>query len=128
MFQKDDGGNDIKHYVVEKREAGTDKWTKVGPAVSGTSCDVKGLDEGKNYEFRVAAENDNGVSEPLIIDGPVKAKWPFKPPEAPGTPECVGHTSDSITLQWTRPQNDGGNPVRGYVIEKKEKGTDRWIP
>jgi hypothetical protein len=89
---------------------------------------VKGLEDGKNYEFRVAAENDNGLSEPLTTDAAVKAKWPFKAPDAPGTPECVGHTSDSITLQWARPQFDGRNPVRGYLIEKKEKGTDRWIP
>ena len=120
-MQKDNGGNDVKHYVVEKRIAGTDKWTKVGPPVSGTTCDVRGLEDGQNYEFRVSAENDNG-------DSPVKAKWPFKRPDAPGTPECVGHTSDSITLQWTRPQSDGGNPIRGYVVEKREKGTDRWIP
>jgi len=125
---KDNGGNEIKHYVVERREAGSDKWAKAGPPASDTSCDVKGLEDGKSYEFRVAAVNDNGASEPLIVDTPVKAKWPFKRPDAPGTPVCVDHTSDSITLQWTRPQNDGGNPIRGYVIEKKEKGTDRWIP
>ncbi|CAF4848823.1 unnamed protein product, partial [Rotaria magnacalcarata] len=125
---KDDGGSDIKSYLVEKCEVGTDKWTKVGPSVLNPTCDVKGLEEGKNYEFRVSAENENGFSEPLIIDAPVKAKWPFKPPDAPGTPECIGHTSDSITLQWTRPQNDGGNPVKGFIVEKKEKGTDRWIP
>ena len=127
-MQKDNGGNEIKHYVVERREAGTEKWTKVGPAVSGTSCDVKGLEDGKNYEFRVAAENENGLSEALLTDTAVKAKWPFKRPDAPGTPVCVEHTTDSITLQWTRPQNDGGNSIRGYVIEKKEKGTDRWLP
>ncbi|CAF3924773.1 unnamed protein product, partial [Adineta steineri] len=40
----------------------------------------------------------------------------------------IEHTSESITLQWARPQIDGGNPVRGYLIEKKEKETDRWIP
>ena len=34
----------------------------------------------------------------------------------------------SITLTWTRPKVDGGNPISGYVIEKKEKGTDKWIP
>ena len=118
----------MKHYVVEKRVAGTDKWTKVGPPCSGTTCDVKGLEDGKNYEFRVTAENDNGLSEPLTVDAPIKAKWPFKPPDAPSTPECIAHTSDSITLQWARPQNDGGNPVRGYLVEKREKGTDRWIP
>ncbi|CAF1005403.1 unnamed protein product [Adineta steineri] len=128
QFRKNDGGSDIKHYIVERHEPGTDKWTKVGPPVSGTTYDVKGLDEGKNYEFRVSAENENGLSEPLIIDAAIKAKWPFKPPEAPGKPECIAHTSDSITLQWTKPENDGGNPVRGYMIEKKEKGTNRWIP
>ncbi|CAF1142161.1 unnamed protein product [Rotaria sordida] len=125
---KEDGGSDVKHYIVERREPGTEKWVKVGPSVRGTTCDVKGLEEGKNYEFRVCAENDNGISEPLVIDAPIKAKWPFKPPEAPGTPECIGHTTDSITLQWTRPQNDGGNPIRGYLVEKREKGTDRWVP
>jgi predicted phage tail protein len=128
IFQKDNGGNEIKHYVVERRETGTDKWIKASAPVSDTSCDVKGLEDGKNYEFRVAAVNDNGTSDPLLVDTAVTAKWPFKRPDAPGTPVCVEHTCDSITLQWARPQNDGGNPIRGYVIEKKEKGTDRWIP
>ena len=114
--------------MVERREPGTEKWTRASAPSSDTSADVKGLQEGKNYEFRVMAVNDNGTSEPLLTDVPVKAKWPFKRPDAPGTPVCIDHTSDSITLQWTRPQNDGGNPIRGYVIEKKEKDTDRWIP
>ncbi|CAF0817484.1 unnamed protein product, partial [Didymodactylos carnosus] len=124
----DDGGNDVKHYVIEKREAGTEQWTKVGPPSSGTTCDVKGLEDGKRYEFRVAAENENGLGEPLEIGSPVKAKWAFNSPEAPGTPKCASHTSDSVTLQWARPSYDGGSPIKGYLIEKKEKGTDRWIP
>ncbi|CAF1001308.1 unnamed protein product [Adineta steineri] len=37
------------------------------------------------------------------------------------------HTSELITLQWTRPQSDGKNPVRGYLVEKKEKETDQCI-
>ena len=41
------------------------------------SCAVKGLEEGKEYEFRVIAENLHGLSEPLVVSAPVLAKWPF---------------------------------------------------
>lgn len=47
-------------------------------------------------------------------------------PGAPGTPKCKGTTEDSITLSWSAPKNDGGNPISGYVLEKKEKGDNRW--
>jgi hypothetical protein len=44
-----------------------------------------------------------------------------------GTPTCVDHTETSITLSWSKPRNDGGTPITGYAVEKKEKGTDKWI-
>ena len=52
------------------------RWTKVTPHCLDNSCPVKGLEEGKEYEFRVAAENLHGTSEPLTTE-PVVAKWPF---------------------------------------------------
>ncbi|CAF0742092.1 unnamed protein product [Adineta steineri] len=91
------------------------------------TCDDKGLEDGNNCEFYVAAENDNGLSEPLVVSTPLKAKWSFKSPDAPDTSEYIEHTSESITLQWTRPLIDGVNRVRGCLLEKKEKGSDRWI-
>lgn len=53
------------------------RWTKVTLNNSGTTCNVRGLEDGKRYEFRVMAENANGTSDPLVSDEPVKAKWPF---------------------------------------------------
>jgi hypothetical protein len=57
---------------------------------------------------------------------PVKAKHPFDPPGEPGEPKCVTTSEDSITLGWTPPRKDGGAPIKGYIIEKKEKGDDKW--
>jgi hypothetical protein len=100
----------------------------VVPHCLENSCQVKGLEEGKEYEFRVAAENLHGQSDPLLTAEPVTAKWPFNPPGSTGTPTCLNHTENSITLAWSKPRNDGGTPIIAYQIEKKEKGTDKWIP
>jgi hypothetical protein len=48
-------------------------------------------------------------------------------PGAPGVPKCKTTTEDSITLTWSPPKRDGGNPITGYVMEKREKGDDKWI-
>lgn len=30
-------------------------------------------------------------------------------------------------LQWQPPRNDGGAPIRGYVIERTQAYTNRWL-
>lgn len=47
-------------------------------------------------------------------------------PGAPGTPKCSAYTPDSITLEWTPPKKDGGNPIKGYQVEKREAGETKW--
>ena len=47
-------------------------------------------------------------------------------PRAPSQPKCVGTTEDTITLEWNAPKNDGGSPIYGYVLEKRDKGDTRW--
>lgn len=47
-------------------------------------------------------------------------------PSAPGTPKCSAYTPDSITLEWTPPKKDGGNPIKGYQVEKREAGDTKW--
>jgi len=124
----DDGGNEISNYVIEKREVGSDRWTKVSSNHAGTVCHCRGLEEGCKYEFRVMAENSLGQSEPLITSESITAKWPFNPPGLTGVPVCTDHTENSIKIAWQKPKTDGGTPLIGYTVEKKEKGTDKWIP
>lgn len=123
----DDGGSEIINYRIEKCDANSDFWASVSGFCPGNQFEfkVKGLTEGKNYKFRVCAENSFGVSEPL--EGlPVIAKNPFDTPEAPGQPKVTDFGRNHCGLKWTPPLNDGGRPVQGYIIEKREKGYPEW--
>lgn len=47
-------------------------------------------------------------------------------PGAPGTPDVTDWDRDYVDLKWTPPSKDGGSPITGYVIEKREKGNPKW--
>ena len=49
-------------------------------------------------------------------------------PGKTGTPTVDDVDEDSVKLSWTPPKTDGGDKVRGYVIEAKEKGDTKWKP
>ncbi len=60
-----DGGSKIMGYILERQQKGEDKWERCNDfLVPVLSYTVRGLTEGKNYAFRVKAENAAGVSEP----------------------------------------------------------------
>lgn len=73
---EDDGGKPITGYQVEKLDKSTGRWIPVG-RTADTEMDIKGLQEGHEYEFRVKALNEEGESEPLVSDGSTLAKNPY---------------------------------------------------
>lgn len=54
----------------------TGRWVPVC-TTKDPECDVTGLNEGKDYMFRVKAVNSEGESEPLVTEGATTAKNPF---------------------------------------------------
>uniref|UniRef100_A0A8C3MI62 Uncharacterized protein n=1 Tax=Geospiza parvula TaxID=87175 RepID=A0A8C3MI62_GEOPR len=120
-----DGGSDISHYVVEKRETSRLVWTIVDSNVQTLNCKVTKLLEGNEYVFRIMAVNKYGVGEPLESD-PVVAKNPFVVPLPPKAPEVTAVTKDSMIVVWERPASDGGSEILGYVLEKRDKEGIRW--
>ena len=34
----------------------------------------------------------------------------------------------TVTLEWSKPKDDGGGKIKGYVVEVKEKGANKWKP
>lgn len=115
-----------RNYIVEKFDSKKGEWERVNDSVAGTNCTVPRLQEGHQYKFRVMAENSNGVSEALEADEPVVAKNPYDPPSSPGRLEIVDHDRTHIDLKWQPPESDGGAPITGYVLERREVKGTRW--
>lgn len=70
---EDDGGSEILNYILEKKDNKKDDigWITITSTLKGCSCPVSKLIEGKEYIFRVTAENKFGcgpssISEPLV--------------------------------------------------------------
>ncbi|XP_062951063.1 myosin-binding protein C, cardiac-type [Cynocephalus volans] len=48
-------------------------------------------------------------------------------PDAPAAPEISNVGEDSCTVRWEPPAYDGGQPVLGYILERKKKKSYRWM-
>ncbi|XP_022091183.1 twitchin-like isoform X3 [Acanthaster planci] len=121
------GPEDVENYVVEKKDADTGAWTKVSSFCMTPNLKVRNLQEGKEYQFRVSAENQYGASKPLLSE-PIIAKHPFDTPGAPEPPHATKTDRNSISLAWKPPANNGGSPVLSYLVEKREAGSPNWSP
>ncbi|KAM7538920.1 hypothetical protein Aperf_G00000049356 [Anoplocephala perfoliata] len=93
------------------RDEATGIWTPVAGNVKGNSVEAFNLTEGHRYTFRVSTVNDLGrsvLTETLLS---ILATNPFDNPDAP---------------QSRPPENDGGNPIKSFVVEKRTpKG--EWV-
>lgn len=123
---QDDGGGEITCYSVEKRETSQASWKIVCSSVVRTTFKITNLVKNTEYQFRVRAENKYGVSDPLnSVD--VFAKHQYKPPGPPGKPVVCNVTSDGMTVSWDAPSFDGGSPITGYHLEKKDRNSLLWM-
>lgn len=65
---ENDGGSEILHYLVEKREIDRKTWATVKAEVQGDKIPYKvsGLAPGTEYYFRVTAVNEYGSGVPRV--------------------------------------------------------------
>ncbi|EDL39560.1 mCG131195, partial [Mus musculus] len=123
---RDNGGQVIQHYVVERRQAGRSTWLKVGePPSDSTSFTDTSVEQGKKYAFRVRAVTSVGAGDALESEEVLVA--PEALPGPPSAPAILSASSQSITLTWGAPQGPGSNHILGYLIEKHKKGSNTWM-
>uniref|UniRef100_A0A3B4AP60 Titin n=1 Tax=Periophthalmus magnuspinnatus TaxID=409849 RepID=A0A3B4AP60_9GOBI len=119
------GGCQLDNYVVEKRETTSMDWQTVSATTVRTTIKATKLKTGSEYQFRVFAENRYGkstsITSPIVL-----AQFPFSVPSAPGTPYASTATKYNMVVEWEPPTKDGGSPITGYHIERKEKNSILW--
>lgn len=117
-----DGGAEITNYIVEKRDSSKRSYSAVTSKCTQTTYTIEDLSEKTSFFFRVLAENENGIGDPCDTTEPVKAT------ETPGPVKEVtmkDSSKTSVTLQWLKPDYDGGSIISDYVVEKKVTG-EEW--
>uniref|UniRef100_A0A3B4AAZ8 Titin n=1 Tax=Periophthalmus magnuspinnatus TaxID=409849 RepID=A0A3B4AAZ8_9GOBI len=129
-------GDDIKVEIpVIGRPRPTVSWQKDGTALKltqRTNAEMTGAtvvlsigecNRSDSGVYTMTGKNIAGtVSENLIVrvhDVPGPPKGPVKIP--------VFVNKNVITIQWTKPEYDGGFKITGYTVEKKELPDGRWI-
>uniref|UniRef100_A0A8C3KNF6 Titin n=1 Tax=Calidris pygmaea TaxID=425635 RepID=A0A8C3KNF6_9CHAR len=120
-----DGGSKVLGYHLERKEKNSILWAKVNKTIiQDTSFKTTNLEEGIEYEFRVSAENIVGVGKTSKVSECYVARDPCDPP---GRPEAIIIKRSSITLQWAKPEYDGGSKITGYIVEKRDLPDGRWM-
>uniref|UniRef100_A0A670IGA1 Myosin-binding protein C, cardiac-type n=1 Tax=Podarcis muralis TaxID=64176 RepID=A0A670IGA1_PODMU len=82
---------------------------------------IEGAEKEDEGVYRVTLKNPAGED---TADITVKVIDVPDPPEAP---EISNVGEDNCTVQWQPPKYDGGQPVLGYILERKKKKSYRWM-
>lgn len=49
------------------------------------------------------------------------------PPDAPSFLRTTKVGQDFVSLEWKAPSHDGGSKITGYMVEKCEETSDKWM-
>lgn len=71
----------------------------------------------KKIETRIG--NLQNLNFSTLLAAPTKPQGPLKVTDV---------TKNGAKVKWEKPEDDGGKPITGYVLEKLDKATGRWMP
>jgi hypothetical protein len=106
----DEGSSAISNFNVYRANSGNGTYSSIA-SPSGLSYTDFGLINGRTYWYRVNAENVVGAS----ANSSTVSATPFTVPDAPtGLMTVPGDAQ--VSLSWTAPAFDGGQPIDHYII------------
>lgn len=126
---KNNGGSPINRYVLYYREVNKPSWLRVTTVSPDTfSYQVQNLTENSDYHFKIIAENAIGQSESLQTEEPIKARSQYNVPDKPEGPLVIANvTEKSANVSWKKPLNDGGSPITGYLVKRRDVNRPVWV-
>ena len=102
---------DGSRVTIENREGGS------------TVLTVRKCVRADNAKYRLVLTNSSGTAK-TEADGVVLGK----PSRPLGPLEVIDVRAKKATVKWKRPEDDGGTPITGYVVEKMDLDTGLWVP
>ncbi|XP_050839480.1 neural cell adhesion molecule 1 isoform X4 [Serinus canaria] len=123
------GGVPILRYKAEWRALGEGDWHSrlydAKEANAEGTVTITGLRPETTYAVRLSAVNGKGVGE-LSLPAEFKTQ-PVREPSAPKLEGHIGEDGNSIKVNVIK-QDDGGSPIRHYLIKYKAKHSSEWKP
>ncbi|XP_034995251.1 neural cell adhesion molecule 1 isoform X4 [Zootoca vivipara] len=123
------GGVPILRYKAEWRARGEEDWhSRMYDAKEANTegvFTVMGLKPETRYAIRLTAINGKGAGE---ISSPSEFKTqPVREPSAPKLEGQMGEDGNSFKVNLIK-QDDGGSPIRHYLIKYRVKHSAEWKP
>ncbi|XP_039420936.1 neural cell adhesion molecule 1 isoform X15 [Corvus cornix cornix] len=123
------GGVPILRYKAEWRALGEVEWHSRFYDAKEANVEgmvtITGLKPETTYAVRLSAVNGKGVGE-LSLPAEFKTQ-PVREPSAPKLEGHIGEDGNSIKVNVIK-QDDGGSPIRHYLIKYKAKHSSEWKP
>ncbi|XP_042656571.1 neural cell adhesion molecule 1 isoform X6 [Tyto alba] len=123
------GGVPILKYKAEWRALGEGEWNSrlydAKEANVEGMITITGLKPETTYSVRLSAVNGKGVGE-ISLPSDFKTQ-PVREPSAPKLEGHMGEDGNSIKVNVIK-QDDGGSPIRHYLIKYKAKHSSEWKP
>ncbi|KAM7137864.1 neural cell adhesion molecule 1 isoform 1-T1 [Macrochelys suwanniensis] len=123
------GGVPILKYKAEWRALGEEdwhsRWYDAKEANMEGVITIMGLKPETTYAIRLSAINGKGLGEISAVSE-FKTQ-PVREPSAPKLEGQIGEDGNSIKVNLIK-QDDGGSPIRHYLIKYKAKHSSDWKP
>uniref|UniRef100_UPI00398E6F5F neural cell adhesion molecule 1-like isoform X2 n=1 Tax=Pristiophorus japonicus TaxID=55135 RepID=UPI00398E6F5F len=120
------GGVPILKYLVEWKVKDTEEWfTKNADAREDNVITISGLTPETMYSLRLSAINGKGIGDASQL-----TKFKTEPVREPSPPKLEGQVLGSgniFKVNWIK-QDDGGSPIRHYLVRYKAKHHSDWKP
>lgn len=96
---------------------------KVKNVEYSTGLSVRMATRAESGKYTITAENINGKDiayvDVIVLDKPSEPQGPLK---------VSNVHAEGCKLSWKPPEDDGGQPIDKYVVEKMDEATGRWVP
>ncbi|XP_033963200.1 myosin binding protein Cb isoform X4 [Pseudochaenichthys georgianus] len=81
---------------------------------------IEGAEREDEGNYTICVTNPAGEDKAMIFVKIVDV------PDPPENVRCTSVGEDCATILWDTPIFDGGAPLKGYLMERKKKGSSRW--